>query len=584
MSRRPTRSSLPPARRLVRRLFVLPLAIAVTAAATACGRGDAADDPLRDVSAEGWSPITGEVGGVPVTEVVAALRARLEGGERPAGVSDEQWRRVTELYGAYGQSPLFLENDGISNRARAVVRMVVDAPQDGLSVADYPLAELDRALRAARDGADAARYAEADLLLTATYVAVGEDMLTGQIDPSAVSQGWHIDPKGVDVDSALARTMRAPRFDQALDGLRPQEPGYAKVREELARYRQMAAQGGWPEVPGGETLKPGDRAPAARLQALERRLRVEGLLEEGGGDGQGGAAAPATYDRRLAGAVARFQQRHNIDVDSIVGGQTLESLNRTAEYRARQLAANLERYRWLPHVMGDRYVFVNVPAFRLQAFDAGQETLTMNVVVGAEFNDQATPTFSDSMSVVVFRPYWNVPDNIAEQEIYPKLAENPNYFAERNYEEVTEGGRTWVRQTPGDHNSLGLVKFLFPNDFAIYLHDTPDEEVFKQDVRAASHGCIRLEHPERMAQWVLGWDEARVRQAMYEGEDDQEVRIDNKIPVYIVYFTAYERDGALWWGNDVYDRDRDLAARMAAAVSPDAAHATLGGQLREAVR
>ncbi|HEY0970001.1 MAG TPA: L,D-transpeptidase family protein [Gemmatimonadales bacterium] len=566
-------------RRALRRLLLAPLALAALAAA-GCDRGDVREAEGM-VAAEGWTPSAEAIGDIPVGEVTNALRARLESGRRPAGITDGQWRRVTELYGAYAQAPLFLEADGLADRARAMVATVAQAPDDGLSLASYPLAELRDALEAARGDATADQYAQADLLLTATYVALGEDLLTGQIAPSSVSQGWHIDPQEVDVDSALARTLRAARFDQALAAMRPQEGGYQELRRSYAQYRDLAARGGWPTVPGGETLKPGQKAPTARLLALGQRLRAEGYLAGDSGASGASATPRAVYDSALAGAVARFQRRHNIVVDSILGGQTLESLNLSAEYRATQIAANMERYRWLPNSMGSRYVIVNVPAFRLEAFEAGKPALTMNVVVGAEYEDRSTPTFSDSMSIVVFRPYWNVPDNIAEEEIYPKAAADPGYFAEKHYEEVTENGRTWVRQTPGDHNALGLVKFLFPNDFAIYLHDTPESELFKQDVRAASHGCIRVEHPEQLAQWVLGWDQARVRQAMYEGEDDHQIRLEHKIPVFIVYFTAYERDGELWWGNDVYARDTELVEKLRASATTPAEAARMVEELRK---
>jgi murein L,D-transpeptidase YcbB/YkuD len=586
--------------RAARRTLLSPLALAAfgVAALTACDRGKS-DEAAGDVAAEGWRPNAESIGDVPVAQVTQALRTRLQGDRRPSGVSDDQWRRVKELYGAYGQAPLFLEADGLADRARALVEAVAAAPEEGLRLDEYPVDELRQALEAARGDAGADQYAQADLLLTATYVTLGEDLLTGQVNPRDVAQSWHIDPQAVDVDSALARSLRAARFDQALAGMRPADPAYQRLRSELARYRQIADRGGWGTVPDGETLKPGQRAPAARLQALERRLQIEGLLADAGASQpttatpasataqqrNGTAAAPGTtYDARLAGAVAEFQRRHNIVVDSVLGGETLESLNRSAEYRAGQLAANLERHRWLPRSLGSRYILVNVPAFRLEAFENGQPTLTMNVVVGEEYNDRSTPTFSDSMATVVFRPYWNVPDNIAEEEIYPKAAADPGYFASRNYEEVTENGKTRVRQKPGDDNALGKVKFLFPNDFAIYLHDTPEQEAFKQDVRAASHGCIRLEHPAQLAQWVLGWDQARVQQAMDAGPDNQEVTLDRKIPVYIAYFTAYEHENGLWWGNDIYDRDAALVQRMAQTVRLDQPTMQSMQALRELVK
>lgn len=584
--------------------------LAMLAAATlgACVGGDDDATARGDVEAEGWTPIAGEVRGVPVAEVQAAIRARLERDDaRPASVTEREWARVQELYGAYGASPLFLGADGLAMRARAVITAIADAPAEALDPTHYPVAELQRAVAGvdARDPT-ADQLAAADLQLTAAYVAYAEDMLTGQLDPREVSQAWHIDPQQTDVDSAVARALRDARFDQALAGMRPQNADYELLRGELARYRELVAKGGWRTVPAGPSLKPGEPAPAARLQALRARLATEGLLALGdepapqgaspatageaqrrrqaageGASAAGGAATGSVYDGDLAGAVAQFQARHGIVVDSILGAETVTSLNVPAEYRLAQIAANLERHRWLPRTLGARYVLVNVPAFRLEAYEGGESKLTMNVVVGAEFNDQSTPTFADSMSYVVFRPYWNVPENIAEEEIYPKAAADPGYFEARNYEEVTENGKTRVRQTPGGDNALGLVKFMFPNEFAIYLHDTPEKALFQQDVRAASHGCIRVEHPDRLAQWVLGWDAERVRQAMASGEDDTQVDLERKVPVYIAYFTAYARDDQLYFGNDVYDRDRTIVQAIAPAARPDAGMVRAVRALRE---
>lgn len=578
--RRPHRRR--PARR---RWLVAAPALAAVLALGACQIGGARGAE-RDFSAGGWTPNTsGKIGGVSVGDLQEALKAQLEADARPKGVREQHWTHVKELYAAYDNAPLFLEEDGLRDRARAVVHALAVADSDGLSLDGYPIQELREALAEVKSGKPSAgALARADLLLTTSYVALGEDLITGQISPSSVSQNWHIDPQHTDVDSALARTLRAGRFDQALAAMRPQNDSYTLMRQQLGRYRQIVRNGGWARVPDGKTLKPGDRAPAARLDALRSRLQTEGLLGDAAATsapaprdtGRVGTRAPAAgqavYDSVLAGAVATFQARHGIVVDSLLGGQTLESLNLPAEYRLGQIAANMERQRWLPRTLGRRYILVNVPAFHLQAFDStGNDALDMRVIVGSEYNDRSTPTFADTMSYVVFRPYWNVPDEIAEKEIYPKQQADPSYFATRNYETFTEGGQTHVRQKPGGDNSLGLVKFIFPNEFAIYLHDTPEDELFKQDIRAASHGCIRLEKPAELAQWVLGWDAARVQQAMNSGPDDERVNLQTKLPVYIVYFTTFERDGELWFGNDIYDRDQAIVKAVTAAVQPNAA-------------
>jgi murein L,D-transpeptidase YcbB/YkuD len=346
--------------------------------------------------------------------------------------------------------------------------------------------------------------------------------------------------------------------------MRPADEQYAVLQKALDRYRKLAAAGDPPTVPEGAALKPGDHAPAARLGAVRRRLAREGVLSDSVAAQAGGA-----YDARLAGAVAQFQALHGIVADSVLGEETVRSLNVPAAYRAGQIAANLERDRWLPRTLGSRYIVVNVPAFRLEAYDAGRKALEMKVIVGEEYEDKKTPVFSDSMQYVVFRPYWLVTPTIAEKEIFPKAQADPGYMAANHLETYEDHGVTRVRQKPGEDNSLGLIKFMFPNDFNIYLHDTPEDRLFQQDVRALSHGCIRVEHPAELGNFVLGWPVERVKEQMEQGEDDHRVNLPKKVPVYITYFTSYGRDGHLYFASDLYRRDDALIHQMGPGALPD---------------
>ncbi|HMG96243.1 MAG TPA: L,D-transpeptidase family protein, partial [Gemmatimonadaceae bacterium] len=202
---------------------------------------------------------------------------------------------------------------------------------------------------------------------------------------------------------------------------------------------------------------------------------------------------------------------------------------------------------------------------KLEAYDSGQKALEMKVIVGQEYQDKATPVFADSMETVVFRPYWNVTPDIAAKEIFPK---GEAYMARENMETYRENGQLRVRQRPGPKNALGFVKFLFPNDFNIYLHDTPNHELFKEDVRAFSHGCIRVEKPAELAQWVLGWPADKVQQEMDNPPDNKSVKVPKKIPVYITYFTTYIDNGQLYFGNDLYNRDDKLVPIFMSGAMP----------------
>ena len=509
-----------------------------------------------------WAPATlTTVQSVPIAELKTALMAQLTG-PAPEGIPEETWKHTRNLYKSLGDTPLWLTSDGLAkDRASALTDAVLTLSDDGLRMDAYPIVPLVNALNEVKTGTPTAtQWANADVLLTTTYASIGEDMLTGQVKPKAVGQSWHIDPSDDDVDSALVHAF-TDTLSNGIAEMRPPEEDYAALQKELTRYRAIVAKGDWVRVPKGKTLKEGQSDDPARIAALRARLVDEGFALDT-------TTAAGVYDAALAAAVGEFQTRHAITVDKKLNPETVASLNVPAAYRLGQIAANLERYRWLPRTLGSRYIYVNVPAFQLTAYDSGEKALEMKVIVGQDFEDRSTPVFSDSMETVVFRPYWNVTPDIQAKEIEPKIAANPGYLDAENMEYWSDGGVRRIRQRPGPKNALGFVKFLFPNSFNIYLHDTPNHDLFNKDVRAFSHGCIRLEKPDELAQWVLGWDAAQVQAAMNASTDNRSVRLPKKIPVYITYGTAFVRNGALHFGNDLYHRDDKLVAAVSAGAIP----------------
>jgi murein L,D-transpeptidase YcbB/YkuD len=564
--------AVPPRRALGRRLLALGSAGLLCVAATACR--EAAGERARYVP--GQAPA---VLGVATDSLRPAIAARLEGGTPPRWVTPARWTKMRALYRTFGDAPLWLESDGVKDRAGALLRAIERAPEDGLSVDAYPVDSIRRIVEGSTTGPTPSpqALANADVMLTSAYVAYAADMLRGQVDPRSVSQAWHIGSQGQELDSALVHGIESPSMETVLAAMAPQDGDYQLLRQGYARYQQIAAAGGWPTVAAGPTLRRGAASTPARLDGLRARLQAEGYLADSGATSGHTAGAPPSpvappvasgsrYDAALAGAVARFQKRHGFAPDSVLREATVRALNVPAAYRAKQMAANLERHRWLPRALGMRYIYVNVPSFRLDAYDGGRQALTMRVVVGDEFEDRATPAFSDSLETVVFRPYWNITDDIAAKETWPKIRADPDYMSRNDMETFAEGGTTRLRQRPGDKNSLGLVKFLFPNSHNIYLHDTPDKSLFAKADRAASHGCIRLQHPDQLAQLVLGWSADSVQHSMHLGPDNRAVRLPAKIPVYIVYFTAYGRDGQLHFADDLYGRDDALEQRLAGAA------------------
>ena len=521
-------------------------------------------------------------GGVP-SDTIGAYIGAITRAVAPAGVDTVAWRRATRIYAELGFTPLWYDarTRSMSTRADTLLRAVASSGAEGLRADDYPL----HAVAAAHDesrsppgpsSADAASRARLDVLLTAMLADFASDLLTGRLAPREVEPAWNIDAETVNVDSALAATLRDPDFAGALHRLRPRLGDYGALVTALARYRAIVRRGGWPTFPAGPALRPGDTS--RHVAALRHRLVIEGYAAPGT------AADSAMLDAELAGAVARFQASHGLETDSIVGPRTRRTLNVTAHYRVQQIIANLERLRWLPPRVGERSVVVNVPAFRLDAYERGQRVLTMRTVVGADYGHRATPIFSDSMRYVVFNPYWNVTANIAVNEILPPARRDREYLARNGYEIVEGWGvrspvvnppvlrnadfrsyRYRIRQRPGPTNALGRVKFMFPNDYNVYLHDTPFGELFAETKRAFSHGCIRVEHPVALAEFVLGphgWARSAIDAAVASGVR-REVALERAVPVFIIYLTAFAReDGTVGFRPDLYDHDAALLARL----------------------
>ncbi|HEX9218924.1 MAG TPA: L,D-transpeptidase family protein [Gemmatimonadaceae bacterium] len=567
---------LPVTRAAIRVLLVLPALVVLTTC-----KGHKTASAGRVENPQTWAPekLT-SVRGVPATDIESLIQRKLDGPKLDL-IDDNQWGHTKRLYKLYGNNPLWLTSDGLrKTRTKALTDAILGANADGMRLDDYPIGALASAIAALKqtENPTAEQFATADLVLTASYTSLGEDLLTGQVDPRTVAQAWHVDPEGENIDSALVRNLRYEHLDKALATMRPTDDDYLGLSRELQRWRGIVAKGGWQTVPNiSGNVKPGASANPAVLAAVRNRLAAEGIsvprASENVAPSDSARRRPTaspmnTYDRGLATAVAQFQQGHGINVDSALGQETIDAMNVPASYRLGEIAANMERYRWLPRSFGSRYIFVNVPAFKLEAYDSGQKVLEMKVIVGQEYQDKATPVFADSMETVVFRPYWDVPPSIAAKEIFPK---GGAYMARENMEVYSQHGRTAVRQRPGPKNALGFVKFLFPNDFNIYLHDTPNHELFNKDIRAFSHGCIRLEKPAELAEWVLGWPADRVEEAMKDGPNSRGVRLPRKIPVYITYFTAYINNGALYFGNDLYGRDDKLVPVVMPGALPSKA-------------
>jgi L,D-transpeptidase YcbB len=513
----------------------------------------------------------------------AALRAAIDSGNlaqlRWPDFSDYT-KLVKEFYDSYNNSLPWVRGMQPTAQAQQVIAVLLQADQEGLSAEDYDGSRWADRLAKLKPTASQPSEADAlqfDVALTVCVMRYISDLHIGKVNPKHFDFGFDIQSKKYDLPQFVkADVVDAPNVAAALVQVEPPYPGYQRTIQALHNYLAYAKQYNGPQLPAiQKTIAPGDSyAGVPQLIAL---LRVVGDLPAD-------ASTPAdstVYQGPLVDAVKHFQARFGRTADGRITTQTLADLNVPLSARVRQMQLTLERWRWLPLGLHAAPVVANIPEFRLRAYDENfKVALTMNVVVGKAY-DHNTPVFEDSMQYVIFRPYWNVPYSIAKSEYLPKVARDPNYLSSKGFEVVnskqevvTSGpvtgdvlqqlrsGKLFIRQAPGPKNALGLVKFIFPNDYSVYMHDTPAQEFFAKSRRDFSHGCIRLEKPADLAVWVLrdnpGWNAERVRAAL-NGSPNQQVNLAHPIPVLIVYATVIvTEDGTVHFYDDIYGHDAAL--------------------------
>ena len=490
---------------------------------------------------------------------------------------------IHRFYAGVGYQPAWVSQQR-RDAALVLLRRMADAEADGLCSANYNASDWIKRLDAGSgyEGPSSGdSFAATDVNVTAAIVRYAVDLALGMSDKHS--------SRDLDVVDTLLRIHDSDSAHHALARLEPQHAEYGALRAALRTYRRIAERGGWLPIPDGLVLRArnedaasGDALDGGQLTSEEheailriaQRLVMTGDLNE---STRYEAGDSARYDAVLEHAVRRFQERHGLQVDGIVGPRTTAAFNVPVEVRVRQLATNMDRWRYMPDDLGSRYVFVNIPAFELRAVENGNAAATMAVVTGKVVTP--TPLMNDDISYLVFRPYWNVPDSITRNELLPKLADDPDLLIKERFEVVDGWGQStsvvdpqdvvWdkaqedfpyrLRQEPGAQNALGLVKFMFPNKDNIYLHDTPSQQRFRARRRAYSHGCVRVENPVALADFLLrdhpDWTEHDIRAAMASG-DRQIVSLKRSVPVYLSYFTTWAEGGKVEFRDDVYGLDR----------------------------
>ncbi len=504
-------------------------------------------------------------------EVAQIIRSTVESQTLPASIKDQKeraraWEEMRRFYQKRQYQPAWSDVNGPRPQAEQLAEAIgAVAASEGLDPRRYQSQQLAGLLSQMKEDKDWSlespeeqrRLADLDVEMTFLYLTLAAHTAIGRVQPETLRVHWEDQSRNVDLDARLEKALQEEDVAASLRSLAPPNPRYARLRDALTRYREVANRGGWPKVPGD--LEKG--AQGAGALALRNRLIAEGDLPP---VPEGQQPAPV-FDDAVAKAVARFQQRHGLEPDGKLGEDTVAELNVPVQERIKQIEINLERWRWLPNSLGDSYVWVNVPEFRMELYDEGRKAIDMAVVVGKQ--QSQTPVFSDMMEYLELNPEWNIPSSIANEEILPKLASDPSYLARNNMEWVGEGANQRIKQRSGPDNPLGQVKFMFPNEHDVYLHDSPADHLFSREERDFSHGCVRLERPVQFAEYLLRdkpeWQGTKVREAIVSGEH-KTVKLPKKLPVHILYFTSWVEDnGVVHFRKDVYGHDQKLAAALA---------------------
>ena len=449
---------------------------------------------------------------------------------------------------------------------------------DGLKPSDYHLDQVEFAygeLLAGRKISPEERAVQ-DLILTDSLLRLGYHQRFGKVNPYTLDPHWNFYRGFANLDPAAAiqNAIDSPSLTEFLSTFFQRGWFYRKLQSGLADYRQIDANGGWPSVPDGPTLKPG--GSDKRVPVLVRRLVISGDLAP-----RNAVDKLTIYDESLQQAVHHFQERHGLDTDAIIGPATLRALNVPVEKRVEQLEVNIERARWVLDDIANDFVLVNIAGFRVYVLRDRKVVWETKVQVGKTYYQ--SPVFRDEIKYLVFNPTWTVPYSIATKEILPKIKRDPNYFASRDFDLKDHSGKLidpssvdwstitarnfpfWLVQRPGPNNALGQVKFMFPNKHAVYLHDTPSKALFGKAERAFSHGCIRVENPFDFAEQLLGgdgWNQQKFQQVL-DTQKTKTVLLTRPMPVLLLYWTAMVTpDDTVYFFNDVYARDERIVEAL----------------------
>jgi murein L,D-transpeptidase YcbB/YkuD len=467
---------------------------------------------------------------------------------KPDRLIDRRYKAAVDaFYAARSYAPLWSENGAESARVKEARSYLAGVDADGLDAGDYPVPSFTNA--------DPAALAEADLKFTTTVLTFARHAQMGRVHYSRVSADIYYEQAAPEPAAVLTKLTTAKNIAEALDSYNPPQPGYKALKAKLAEARGRTGDSGPVRISGGPALKVGMQDP--RVTTLRQRLGVDG------------AADDIVYDKALAEAVRKFQRQRDLSPTGTLTSATVDALNGPRRDRdADIIIANMERWRWLPRDLGKAYVMVNIPDYTLKVVDHGEMAWTTRIVTGKP-GDKATPLLSETMKYITVNPTWNVPPSIINNEYLPALAQDPTVLDRMGLKlEHNRDGTVHIFQPPGERNALGRIRFNFPNKFLVYQHDTPDKYLFALDKRAYSHGCMRVQYPDKYAEVLLnianpkdGYTADKIRR-MY-GSSEHDIQLNTPIPVHLTYKTAFvDASGHLVIREDIYGRDSKLLAAL----------------------
>ena len=510
------------------------------------------------------------------SDISDELQAALSGDKSGSLSQSDYSEELEKFYADREYLEVWLFNGSLSKSGEELLKQIEDSKFDGLQPADYHLEEI-YALSSDPDkkskkfkSLSAEEKVNLELMLSDSFFNLAHDLEKGKVNPSSLDPNWKFEEKESEINytELLKEVANGSSVEKTFASLYPSSEIYAQGREAIEELYEIQRNDTltWEFAKVDGAIKVGEKHAA--IPALRKRLVFWDFLKPYDTD------EPTLFDSTMFEGLQKYQESNGMNPDGVIGSLVAESLNNSPQNLIDIASINMERLRWMPKIDWDQeMVLVNIANYQLDYMHKKDTAFTAKVIVGKEYNE--SPTFTAPMSYIVFSPYWNIPESITKDEIIPSMTKNPNYLSQKNMEVVSGSGEVVkaskvnlskdqgyrVRQKPGGDNSLGLVKFMFPNEYNIYIHDTPARSLFEKETRALSHGCIRIQNPDQFAKILLDdkeWDDEKIQEAMNQ-DTEEVVELDRKIPVVLLYMTFWaDKNGKANFRSDVYDRDEAL--------------------------